>query len=113
MSSDESFEDLDTGDSGPTFEQALHKLLSPKLVKFHTEVRDPHSMSMFDTLSKFGRDEFGDGLGSAMDEYRGWLRDNFVPYKRKRASEVVDAVKASADAARSTSADKLLGALSK
>jgi hypothetical protein len=97
--------------TNPTWEQALHKLLDPKLVKYHTEIDAPHSFSTLDVIAEALRDEYGPAVSGVVDAYRKWLRDNLVAKQRKRAHEIVEGVKATQESQRENLTAKLLGNL--
>jgi len=75
-----------------TPEMILQQLFKRKKVKFHTEISNPLAISCLDTVAK----AFSD-IPSVSFLIEVWLKSfriNMVSFKRKRATEIVEAFKA-------------------
>jgi lipoate-protein ligase A len=73
-----------------TAEQILNQLLSKKKKKFHTEINNPFATTTLDVLCEYYKDI---GIGKLLKAFLDNFRDNMVSYKRKRATEIVEAFK--------------------
>jgi len=83
------FEELMT-ETDITAEQILAELMSKKKKRFHTEISNPFSISTLDTLSGYLEDVGGKEI---LTVWLGNFRTNMVAFKRKRATELVEAFK--------------------
>jgi DNA integrity scanning protein DisA with diadenylate cyclase activity len=72
-----------------TPEQILYQLLKEKKTPFHTEISNPIAISTLDILVDYFK-EFP-SVKRLIKAYLKKYRINMVAYKRKRATEIIDA----------------------
>jgi hypothetical protein len=85
--------DLQDVEGGPTWEEALHKLLGEKDIALHTEITHPDAMSALDIAAEHWGQTISPGVGRLLKNRQHWDRKNMAAWKRKRASEVIDGIK--------------------
>lgn len=88
--------------------QVLKSLIDPQLSDMTTEIADPHSMSVLEMVGNLLRDESLPKSSAIIAEFVRTEKRNMVPYKRKRAEEIIRGVGASRKAKR-TFTEKLVG----
>lgn len=86
-------------------EQILNQLLKKKKVEFHTEIRNPLSMTALEVLAEH--------IGIKVTEkiLKKWIKKfktNMVAYDRKRATEIIEAYKSRKESEEEKSLKNLL-----
>lgn len=82
---------------GESFEEILAKLLREAGLNFHTQVDKPDSMTLIDVYGEHLGRNVSPGVGKLVNQLQLWKRRNMVSYKRGRAKEIVEAIKAQVD----------------
>lgn len=85
--------DLEGGETGPSWEEILNLLLEEKGVVFHTQVDKPDAMTALDVSGDHWTNTISPGVGKLVASVQKWKRRNMVPYKRARATEIIEGIK--------------------
>jgi len=89
-----------------SFEKILSQLLDTKKVELHTEINQPVAITGLDTLAFYFKDV---PVVHKLLKYALFrLRINYVPFKRKRAEEIIEAVKKAREEEKEKDLKKLL-----
>jgi len=86
-------------------EQILSQLLKKKKVEFHTEIKNPLSMTALEVLADYI------DIGIVQKILKKWVKKfktNMVAYDRKRATEIVEAYKSRKEAEQERTLKNLL-----
>lgn len=94
-----------------TREQILNRLFEENTKEFHTEINAPHGMTTYDVAASLARDEFGDEFADMIESWADRFRTNMVAHQRKRAKELVEALKAEMQREEKRLQDKMVGQL--
>jgi len=73
-----------------TPEHLANRMLDKNEPYTHTEIHNPMGITALDVLRQYMDDL---GIGDILETYTFWIRVNFIPYMRKRASEMVEIIK--------------------
>jgi len=73
-----------------TPEHIANRMLDKNEPYTHTEIHNPMSITALDVLIDYMKDL---EISDILETYSFWLRVNFIPYMRKRASEMVEIIK--------------------
>lgn len=74
----------------------MNRMWEEETKKFHTEINAPHGMSTFESVVEVMREEFGNEVTGMVDDWINFFKTNMVAFKRKRAIEMVEMMKAEA-----------------
>lgn len=93
-------QDLETSKRPQSWEELGHKMYSKDHIGFHTEIVNPDAMSFLDSTASFVADNISPGAGKFMKGFLSAYRENMVAYKRQRAKETEEMVKAQVEEKR-------------
>ena len=89
-----------------TPEHLANRMLDKNEPYTHTEIHNPMSVTTLDILADYMEDL---QISDILRDYGFWLRVNFIPYMRKRATEMVQIIQGLKEKEKPTLQDVMLG----